>query len=246
MTEEEIPTSPCDGPLADGLKLLFCQHQWHPLPKILRANTARLIFDPCHTSAAILSGDTVAKDSDEDIISRKVRNRGFEEIYFAKIAFCAVKEAQRDFILCRVKLNTSSQNVYDPLSKDFKLTLKVGLSAVAACAMTISGILEASWTMTEILSLRQDQTTKRIDKRNGSTKEYTETRFTFQSSSLRDLYVNQSIQARQRTTRMWSRSQLVCLQSRSSSIKTIITRVVRNSTSISCFSCTCVDHRELL
>jgi histone acetyltransferase len=218
-----------------GLKSLFAKQ----LPKMPRAYIARLVFDPRHTSVAILSDNPAVKDSDEEIIGG-ICYRGFKEMRFAEIAFCAVNathqvkgygtklmnllkktgaetgieyfityadnyaigyfkkqgftksismpkgryfglikdydggtpmecyvhpsidflrvpemlQAQRDFILSRVKLNTSSQNVYDPLSKDFKPNLE-GVSRAnhaAARAMAIPGILEAGWTMPDLTS----------------------------------------------------------------------------------------------
>jgi hypothetical protein len=38
-------------------------------------------------------------------------------------------QAQREFILERVKLNVNSQTVYDPLAKDFKVNLE-GVSRI--------------------------------------------------------------------------------------------------------------------
>jgi histone acetyltransferase len=63
-------------------------------------------------------------------------------------------QAQRDFILERVKLNVNSQTVYDPLAKDFKVNLE-GVSRVnhaTARAMAIPGILEAGWTMSDLIA----------------------------------------------------------------------------------------------
>jgi histone acetyltransferase len=73
------------------------------------------------------------------------------------LTFCASQKcykAQRDFILERVKLNVNSQTVYDPLAKDFKVNL-VGVSRVnhaTARAMAIPGILEAGWTMSDLIA----------------------------------------------------------------------------------------------
>jgi histone acetyltransferase len=63
-------------------------------------------------------------------------------------------QAQRDFILERVKLNMNSHTVYDPLSKDFKVNLD-GVSRAShatARAMAIPGILEAGWNMADLLA----------------------------------------------------------------------------------------------
>jgi histone acetyltransferase len=62
-------------------------------------------------------------------------------------------QAQRDFILERVKLNVNSQTVYEPLAKDFKVDLGVSrVNHATARAMAIPGILEAGWTMSDLIA----------------------------------------------------------------------------------------------
>jgi histone acetyltransferase len=68
-----------------GLKSLFAKQ----LPKMPRAYIARLVFDRRHTSLAILSDDPRHKGTDEEIVGA-ICYRGFREMRFAEIAFCAV------------------------------------------------------------------------------------------------------------------------------------------------------------
>jgi histone acetyltransferase len=68
-----------------GLKSLFAKQ----LPKMPRAYIARLVFDRRHTSLAILSDDPRLKGTDEEIVGA-ICYRGFREMRFAEIAFCAV------------------------------------------------------------------------------------------------------------------------------------------------------------
>jgi histone acetyltransferase len=68
-----------------GLKSLFAKQ----LPKMPRSYIARLVFDRRHTSLAILSDDPRHKGTDEEIIGA-ICYRGFREMRFAEIAFCAV------------------------------------------------------------------------------------------------------------------------------------------------------------
>jgi len=66
----------------------------------------------------------------------------------------AMLKAQRKFILDRVRLKAKSTNVYDPLPQNFKPNLE-GVSRAneaAARAMAIPGILEAGWTMADLLA----------------------------------------------------------------------------------------------
>lgn len=79
-----------------GLKSLFAKQ----LPKMPRPYIARLVFDRRHTSLAILSDDPQHKGTDEEIIGA-ICYRGFYEMRFAEIAFCAVNSSHqvkvRDF-----------------------------------------------------------------------------------------------------------------------------------------------------
>jgi histone acetyltransferase len=62
--------------------------------------------------------------------------------------------AQRKFILDRIRLKSNSQKVYDPLPKGFSPNLE-GVSRAneaAARAMAIPGMVEAGWTMAELLA----------------------------------------------------------------------------------------------
>lgn len=68
-----------------GLKQLFAKQ----LPKMPRAYIARLVFDRRHTSLAILSDDPQHKGTDDEIIGG-ICYRGFDDMRFAEIAFCAV------------------------------------------------------------------------------------------------------------------------------------------------------------
>jgi histone acetyltransferase len=64
-------------------------------------------------------------------------------------------QAQRDFIMSRVKLKAKSHKVvYDPLPKNFRPALE-GVSRgneSAARAMAIPGVAEAGWTMADLLA----------------------------------------------------------------------------------------------
>ena len=73
-----------------GLKSLFAKQ----LPKMPRPYIARLVFDRRHTSLAILSDDPQLKGSDEEIIGA-ICYRGFKEMRFAEIAFCAVNSSHQ-------------------------------------------------------------------------------------------------------------------------------------------------------
>jgi len=70
-----------------GLKSLFSKQ----LPKMPRPYIARLVFDRRHKSLAILSDDPAHKGGDEEIIG-SICYRGFYEMRFAEIAFCAVSQ----------------------------------------------------------------------------------------------------------------------------------------------------------
>jgi histone acetyltransferase len=62
--------------------------------------------------------------------------------------------AQREFILSRIRLKAQSTKVYDPLPKDWKPDLE-GVSRgseAAARALAIPGMVEAGWTVTDLLS----------------------------------------------------------------------------------------------
>ena len=62
--------------------------------------------------------------------------------------------AQRKFILDRIRLKSSSQKVYDPLPKGWAANLE-GVSRAneaAARAMAIPGMVEAGWTMSDLLA----------------------------------------------------------------------------------------------
>jgi histone acetyltransferase len=62
--------------------------------------------------------------------------------------------AQRKFTLDRIRLKASSKRVYDPLPKNFDTNLE-GVSRAneaAARAMAIPGMIEAGWTMTDLLA----------------------------------------------------------------------------------------------
>jgi len=73
-----------------GLKNLFSKQ----LPKMPRAYIARLVFDRRHKSLAILSEDPQHKGGDEEIIGA-ICYRGFYEMRFAEIAFCAVNSSHQ-------------------------------------------------------------------------------------------------------------------------------------------------------
>ncbi|KAL3920664.1 MAG: hypothetical protein SGILL_003145 [Bacillariaceae sp.] len=62
--------------------------------------------------------------------------------------------AQRKFIISRIRLKAQSTHVYDPLPKDWKPDLE-GVSRAneaAARALAIPGMVEAGWTMADLLS----------------------------------------------------------------------------------------------
>ena len=62
--------------------------------------------------------------------------------------------AQRKFILERIRLKANSQKVWPPLPKEFNPNLE-GVSRAneaAARAMAIPGMVEAGWTMTDLLA----------------------------------------------------------------------------------------------
>lgn len=62
--------------------------------------------------------------------------------------------AQRKFILDRIRLTANSTKVYEPLQKGFSPNLE-GVSRaneVAARAMAIPGMVEAGWTMADLLA----------------------------------------------------------------------------------------------
>ncbi|KAL3938020.1 MAG: hypothetical protein SGBAC_006977 [Bacillariaceae sp.] len=66
----------------------------------------------------------------------------------------AILKAQRRYILDRVRLKAKSTTIYDPLPQNFKPNLE-GISRAneaAARAMAIPGILEAGWTMADLLA----------------------------------------------------------------------------------------------
>lgn len=73
-----------------GLKSLFSKQ----LPKMPRTYIARLVFDRRHKSLAILSDDPQHKGADEEIIGA-ICYRGFYEMRFAEIAFCAVNSSHQ-------------------------------------------------------------------------------------------------------------------------------------------------------
>lgn len=73
-----------------GLKSLFSKQ----LPKMPRTYIARLVFDRRHKSLAILSDDPQHKGGDEEIIGG-ICYRGFYEMRFAEIAFCAVNASHQ-------------------------------------------------------------------------------------------------------------------------------------------------------
>lgn len=73
-----------------GLKQLFSKQ----LPKMPRPYIARLVFDRRHKSLAILSDDPSQKGGDEEIIGA-ICYRGFYEMRFAEIAFCAVNASHQ-------------------------------------------------------------------------------------------------------------------------------------------------------
>lgn len=73
-----------------GLKSLFAKQ----LPKMPRPYIARLVFDRRHKSLAILSSDPQHKGGDEEIIGA-ICYRGFSEMRFAEIAFCAVNSSHQ-------------------------------------------------------------------------------------------------------------------------------------------------------
>jgi hypothetical protein len=73
-----------------GLKSLFSKQ----LPKMPRTYIARLVFDRRHKSLAILSDDPQHKGGDEEIIGA-ICYRGFYEMRFAEIAFCAVNSSHQ-------------------------------------------------------------------------------------------------------------------------------------------------------
>jgi hypothetical protein len=62
-------------------------------------------------------------------------------------------DAQRDFILHHVNRHANSRTVYSPLPKDFSPNVE-GVSRtnlIAAQAMVIPGIMEAGWTMNDLI-----------------------------------------------------------------------------------------------
>ena len=62
--------------------------------------------------------------------------------------------AQREFILSRIRLKAQSTKVYDPLPKDWSPNVE-GVSRVneaAARALAIPGMVEAGWTMADLLA----------------------------------------------------------------------------------------------
>ena len=73
-----------------GLKQLFSKQ----LPKMPRAYIARLVFDRRHTSLAILSSDPEHQGTDDEIIGG-ICYRGFGDMRFAEIAFCAVNASHQ-------------------------------------------------------------------------------------------------------------------------------------------------------
>jgi histone acetyltransferase len=73
-----------------GLKQLFSKQ----LPKMPRAYIARLVFDRRHTSLAILSSDPEHQGTDDEIIGG-ICYRGFDDMRFAEIAFCAVNASHQ-------------------------------------------------------------------------------------------------------------------------------------------------------
>ena len=73
-----------------GLKSLFAKQ----LPKMPRPYIARLVFDRRHTSLAILSDDPQHRGSDDEIIGA-ICYRGFRDMRFAEIAFCAVNSSHQ-------------------------------------------------------------------------------------------------------------------------------------------------------
>jgi hypothetical protein len=73
-----------------GLKSLFAKQ----LPKMPKAYIARLVFDRRHKSLMILNDDPQYKGTDEEIIGA-ICYRGFYEMRFAEIAFCAVSSSHQ-------------------------------------------------------------------------------------------------------------------------------------------------------
>jgi histone acetyltransferase len=62
-------------------------------------------------------------------------------------------DAQRTFILQHVKKHANSHTVYDPLPKEFSPNVE-GVSRanlVAAQAMAIPGIIDAGWTLNDLI-----------------------------------------------------------------------------------------------
>jgi hypothetical protein len=90
-----------------GLKSLFSKQ----LPKMPRTYIARLVFDRRHKSLAILSDDPQHKGADEEIIGA-ICYRGFYEMRFAEIAFCAVNSSHQ--VKVRPSKNTHSGTMIAP------------------------------------------------------------------------------------------------------------------------------------
>jgi hypothetical protein len=86
-----------------GLKSLFGKQ----LPKMPKAYIARLVFDRRHKSLMILSDDPQQKGTDEEIIGA-ICYRGFYEMRFAEIAFCAVSSSHQ----VKVRIEQVSQVRY--------------------------------------------------------------------------------------------------------------------------------------
>ena len=73
-----------------GLKNLFSKQ----LPKMPKDYIVRLVFDRRHKSLAILSDDPKVKGTDDEIIGA-ICYRGYHDMRFGEIAFCAVSQAQQ-------------------------------------------------------------------------------------------------------------------------------------------------------
>jgi hypothetical protein len=107
-----------------GLKSLFPKQ----LPKMPRAYIARLVFDRRHKSLAILSDDPQHKGADEEIIGA-ICYRGFYEMRFAEIAFCAVNSSHQ--VKVRPSKNTHSATMIpSPLEGSISLTRCLSLAGL--------------------------------------------------------------------------------------------------------------------
>ena len=84
--------------------------------------------------------------------------------------------AQRKFILERIRATTSKSDkiVHPPLPPDFLEDLEAtapyprnnnGPNKAAERALAIPGVVEAGWTMSDLVSMTQNQTTKDADQK---------------------------------------------------------------------------------